>query len=327
MKSFLKDIFAILLLPIVIVYSYQNYSGLLSYVKDGESVVIPTFNTPVQASVIGSSAKIIFAGDMMFDRSIRGKTNKFGGDYVFSCIKDTLFGADLVVANLEGPITPYESKSLGSVIGEPDNYTFTFPTSTGETLFNNNIKLVNLGNNHILNFGYGGVVSTKEYLDKAGVRYFGDPDGVRVANEDLNGISFSFINYNEFSRESDNAASTTVDQIIAYKKMGRLPIVFTHWGVEYATSSNEYQRYLGHLFVDSGAVLVIGTHPHVVEGSEVYKDVPIYYSLGNFIFDQYFSDEVKNGEIVEVEFNNFRVKDIKESKVYLNKDGKTCLNK
>lgn len=92
-------------------------------------------------------ATILFGGDMMFERSIRVAMEKKGGDYVFSCIRDVLQSADLVVANLEGPITSHASKSVGSKVGGGGNYTFTFPTSTADLLFRHNIRIVNLGNN------------------------------------------------------------------------------------------------------------------------------------------------------------------------------------
>jgi hypothetical protein len=89
----------------------------------------------------------------MFDRRIREITEKTGGDYIFSCIDDLLKSVDLVVGNLEGPITKNKSVSKGSVVGSSDNYRFTFPTTTAELLFRHNIRAVTLGNNHINNFG------------------------------------------------------------------------------------------------------------------------------------------------------------------------------
>ena len=95
---------------------------------------------------------VIFGGDMMFDRTIRQAMASHGDDYVFSCVADLLRSADLVVANLEGPITSHESVSEDSEPGDGLNYTFTFPTSTASLLARHNIRLVSLGNNHIMNF-------------------------------------------------------------------------------------------------------------------------------------------------------------------------------
>jgi hypothetical protein len=101
--------------------------------------------------------RIMFVGDLMFDRGIRYYAQKNGGnEFIFDKIDPTLASNDLVVANLEGSITNEKSVSAGTVPGSPNNYFFTFDPSVAETLFNENIKLVNLGNNHILNFGQKG---------------------------------------------------------------------------------------------------------------------------------------------------------------------------
>jgi len=86
------------------------------------------------------------------------------------------------------------------------------------------------------------------------------------------------------------------------KKETDLIIVNIHWGVEYQHYFNSVQQKAGRLLVDSGAELVIGHHPHVVQGLEIYQGKPIFYSLGNFIFDQYFSADVKNGLAVAVDY-------------------------
>ena len=132
--------------------------------------------SPSVSKPMNANATILFGGDLMFDRSIRIAMMKNGDDHVFSCIDDMLKDVDLVVANLEGPITSYPSKSMGSTVGGEGNYTFTFPTSTAVLLARHTIRLVNLGNNHIMNFGREGLAETKQWLDSAGVGYFGDPD-------------------------------------------------------------------------------------------------------------------------------------------------------
>lgn len=98
-------------------------------------------------------AKILFVGDMFFDRQIRKIIYSKGEDYIFSCVHDFLKEADAVVGNLEGPITEKASISLVSQPGDSNNFTFTFPTITAKLLAKNNIKIVSLGNNHIGNFG------------------------------------------------------------------------------------------------------------------------------------------------------------------------------
>ena len=269
-------------------------------------------------------ATILFAGDMMFDRSIRTVAKDKGDDFLFSCIDKTLQDADYVVANLEGPITTNSSQSVGSTVGGEGNYTFTFPTSTAALLKRHHISLVNLGNNHMLNFSREGLVQTKQWLDAAGVSYFGDPDSLeadKVARPTIGGIPFSFVNWSDWT--SDNT-DHTVAQVRAEKEAGRVVVVYNHWGDEYAPPP-EREKQLAHSFVDAGAALVTGSHPHIVQEHETYKGVPIYYSLGNFIFDQYWNEDVRTGLLLKVAFDKDGIVTIKEIPVYLEQDRRICV--
>jgi len=281
-----------------------------------------------------SRAVLLFGGDMMFDRAIRIAMIENGDDHVFSCIAEVLQSADFVVANLEGPITPYASKSIGSTVGSPENFTFTFTTSTASLLKRHNISLVNLGNNHILNFGQDGVTQTKKWLEAAGVSYFGDPQGEasdRVARLDVKGIPFSFINWSDWT---GGTKEEVVAQISAERAAGRMPIVYTHWGDEYVAPSERMEA-LAHAFIDAGAEIVIGSHPHVVLEHEIYpprlasgeagNGKYIYYSLGNLVFDQYFNEEVRSGLMLKIVFDKSGVDSITPIATYLERDRRTCL--
>jgi len=273
----------------------------------------------------------------MFDRSVRSVFDKHGGDYLFSCVDSTLKDADMVVANLEGPITDNSSLSVGSVVGAPRNFIFTFPLTTADLLKQHHIGIVNTGNNHILNFGTEGLYDTYRALEHGGVAYFGQAAGLAyVYRTTINGVPLEFINYNEFSPGSESGvsanASTTIAQIQRARDDGFLPIVYTHWGIEYATTSPEYVHVLAHQFVDAGAIAVFGSHPHVVEDKETYistklgtgKGAPIYYSLGNFIFDQYWNEQVTHGLLLKLTFDPNGLTGIKEIPIVLNTDRTVC---
>lgn len=284
-------------------------------------------------------AVLLFGGDIMFDRYIRSVSDTVGGDYIFSCIVPLLLEVDGVVANLEGPITDFASVSVGAPEEAPEHFTFTFPPETALLLARHNFLAVNVGNNHIANFSREGVKQTKTYLDEAGVSYFGLPlfsnsqefensGGGVVTREEVNGIPFSFISYNEFNpfsvgKNVESKNRIIYDTIFAEKELGNAVVVYTHWGDEYVAPP-ERVKVLARQFVDAGASLVVGSHPHVVQESERYKDASIYYSLGNFVFDQYFSDEVKNGLLLEVTFDPSGVESIKEVPIVLHPDGRTC---
>src|SRR3989344_1789074 len=149
-------------------------------------------------------ATIIFGGDMMFDRTVRTAMEKNVDDFIFSCIDPVLADADLVVANLEGPITSHASVSATSSPEDEYNYTFTFPVSTASLLRRHGIGMVNIGNNHIMNFGREGLVETRKWLDAAGVGAFGDPGAVeadRGAAPALGGGPFSFVNWSDWTSD------------------------------------------------------------------------------------------------------------------------------
>ncbi len=273
-------------------------------------------------------AHIVFGGDMMFDRSVRTTMEEKGDDFVFSCITPLLGKADLVVANLEGPITEFASKSIGSKPGGENNFTFTFATSTASLLARHNIRLVHLGNNHIMNFGRDGLVQTKAFLNAAGVGYFGDPDAPesdRVARLEMKGIPVSFINYNEFAPSAGDMIYHITGAVRAERDAGRIVFVYTHWGEEYVPPP-ERVKILARQFVDAGADMVIGSHPHIVQEREYYHDRYIYYSLGNFIFDQYWDEKVMSGLLLEVAFTPHGVEWVQEIPVELGRDRRTCVS-
>ncbi|MBN2094193.1 MAG: CapA family protein [Candidatus Zambryskibacteria bacterium] len=285
-------------------------------------------------------AKILFVGDMMFDRHIRKMVYEKSGDYIFSCknskgivLSDFLQGADLVVGNLEGPITENASVSMFSVPETPNNYTFTFPTNTANLLAKNNIKLVSLDNNHINNFGEKGVESTKKYLIEAGVDYF-DKDSIYRTK--IGGMKMSFISYNEFlsaQAGSGENIEKTAEKIKEEKAAGRTVFVYAHWGDEYIDPPWRVKN-TAKIFAEAGADFIIGSHPHIVQSHEQFGDTDstsspqaiVYYSLGNFIFDQYWNEEVSTGLALEIKIKGDNV-EIIEHPVSLLVDGRTCLNK
>jgi poly-gamma-glutamate synthesis protein (capsule biosynthesis protein) len=241
---------------------------------------------------------MLFVGDMMFDRTIRFMAEEEGGDYFFACVADYLKGFDAVVGNLEGPITANSSVSRTTRPGDDGNTTFTFPTSTAGLLARNGVTAVSLANNHILDFGRAGVGETRAGLRSAGIGYFGDPLDPLAKSTivRVGGFDVALIGFNQFL--GVDSVAGTVAEIARLRGTVDHVIVFAHWGDEYVPA-NEFQKFAAHAFVDAGADAVIGAHPHVVQEHETYKGALIYYSLGNFIFDQYWEESVRRGMVLE----------------------------
>jgi len=307
------------------------YRGFFNFNKQPQVVgsVQYTEPTPVVVTVTPEANQpitFIFAGDMMFDRHIRKHAQtKNGYDFVLNDVTQMFNQADMVVANLEGPVTDYPSKSLGSAVGSTNNFLFTFDPKIISSLEKNNIKMVNLGNNHILNFGLDGLAQTYSYLDASKIKYFGnagqgDLTPQRYVITEINGIKFGFVNYNQFVVDGLPAALTDLQ---AAQASADFIIVYTHWGNEYV-QENQVLKDLAHQFIDAGADAVIGSHPHVIQGKEVYNGKQIYYSLGNFVFDQYFEPGVREGLLVKMTINPADLtQEFLEYKVSLNQDGTT----
>ena len=290
--------------------------------------LFPAFGTslvyiagPIQP--LSPHARILFGGDMMFDRSIRTTMQEQGDGFVFSCLVDTFRNHDLIVANLEGPITDHSSVSVGSSVGGPDNFTFTFPTSTARLLHLEGITLVNIGNNHIMNYSREGLMQTYQWLRMNEVDTFGGPDlseSDKVDRRSINGVPFSFVNWSDWTSDKTDH---TVAQVTLEAEAGRVVVVYTHWGDEYVAPPERVKQ-LARSFVDAGASIVIGSHPHIVQEHEFYKGKYIYYSLGNLIFDQYWNDAVSHGLMLDVAFSRTGVESVKEIPVELGRDRRTC---
>lgn len=252
-----------------------------------------TQNINLESEVIANpKISLWIAGDIMLDRNVHKKTQTVGqGDYnfPFAQIGTSTIQYDFRIANLEGPIT--NNKSIVS----PNNLSFTFSPKYLEAL-KNNFEIVNLGNNHTHNFGKDGLQQTRDYLDQTGIRYFGDPYNtssslslvIEKNNIKIGLVGFSQLigyGFEDYIAEIKNLRSQ-VDYIIA----------MPHWGIEYNnTNPGQVQKNQAHQIIDAGADIIIAGHPHVIQPIEKYNDKLILYSLGNFIFDQYFSPETMRG--------------------------------
>jgi poly-gamma-glutamate synthesis protein (capsule biosynthesis protein) len=253
-----------------------------------------------------ASLSVIMVGDIMFDRHIRAIALRDGYDSLFASTTAFFKTADIAVANLEGPVTSNASKTLLSDGVTTHSFAFTFATSSVISLANAGINLVSLANNHVDNFGLTGFAETKKWLDLARVGHFGDPWNDEGSESVItkNGIQVAFVGYHAFSG-GEPAFDRILSDVKRLSVAGYFVVVMPHWGEEYTVHSSDALRAKAQAFVDAGAGAVIGSHPHVIMDHEILKNpsgvkVPVFYSLGNFIFDQYFSPDVMKGNMVEL---------------------------
>ena len=241
-----------------------------------------------------------FVGDIMLDRTIRTIVEKEGSDAIFGKINSFLQQADFVVGNLEGPITNFKSQSVGTRPGEAHNTRFTFDPSVAGILASLGFTVVAIGNNHIADFGQEGIAQTKQHLAAVGIQPVGDPfsDSSEPVIEEVQGVVIAFAAYDEFILPD---AEKTREAITRASEAGAdFVVVLAHWGNEYESAPPPRVRTLAATFAAAGAHLIIGTHPHVIGEVEDIGSTRVYYSLGNFVFDQYWNESVRCGLAVSL---------------------------
>lgn len=320
-----KEYFLILLVLIGI--PLLSYSISYSYFKNNSQESFNFSKTTEQIKNIvkqNEPISILFIGDIMLDRTIRKDGELYGYSNLFSCLKDEFSKYDEIVGNLEGTVTDFDSVSKNASYESPESFRFTFDKKAVRELFNIGLSIVSLGNNHIRDFGEEGIVQTVLNAHDIGLDTFGDPrkGSQRYIIKNIKDTKIAFIPYNQFFGTKDD---TLLDLKIT-QELSDIQIIFAHWGDEYVPTKKSVKT-LAYLFIDNGADLVIGAHPHVIQEKETYLNTPIYYSLGNFIFDQYWEESVRTGLTVSIEIQDKKIKVLDEKKVESKRHTGTCFIK
>jgi len=230
-------------------------------------------------------------------------------------VHDLLSLASLSIANFENPA--------------PDNFQyhaagfkFSADPALIEGLANAGIDWVSLANNHIGDYGDGGIVDTLKNLDRWGIAHGGaesDLDAARLPTVlEAGGLSVAILGYDTIkplygaTATSPGSNQMSVDRVTADVLAARAAgagfvIVFPHWGVEYRATTTTLQRRLAHAAIDAGADIVIGSHTHWAGGMEVYRGRPIFYSLGDFVFNITRSEQTEESFVLELTFQGSRL--------------------
>lgn len=271
---------------------------------------------------------LAFLGDMMLDRGVRSSVNKnFQGDYSALFEKlEILKKPDIVFANLEGPASD-KGQDMRNL------YSFRMDPSVVPALKGAGISIVSVANNHVGDWGRDAYIDTLARLKENEILYTGGgtleeseaPTIIEKYGMKIGFLAFSDVGPNWMGVTKDSAGlllanNPRFDEIVqnASKQVDHLVVSF-HFGDEYKTKHNTRQEFLAHKAVDAGAKVVIGHHPHVVQDTEVYKNSFIAYSLGNFIFDQKFSEPTMQGMMLELKLYRDGSIYTKKNTVKLNK--------
>lgn len=245
---------------------------------------------------------LIVTGDIIPARSVNyimTKLNDFA--HPFKKTADLLKKADMVFINLESPLINNCPITVEGMIfcGNPNFI-------NGMKTINENI-IVSIANNHFENYGKNGVNETVELLRKSEILITGNE---KIALKKIRGKNFGFLGFNFIPGGKITTEKEIINLISELRKKVDFLIIMYHWGDEYTSFPNKQQVYFAYLSVDLGADLVLGNHPHWIQTVEIYKEKPIVYSHGNFIFDQMWSQKTKEGIIGEYIFNDKEVEDI-----------------
>ncbi len=255
---------------------------------------------------------LMAAGDVMFNREVAA-TSKRKGDchYPFLKTADLLNRSDLTFVNLECPVSD-QGRQINIFRAEPRFL---------ESLLYAGIDLVSLANNHIMDYGTVAMVDTMKRLKEKGIQYIGAGMDIHEARKGciltISGVKIAFLAYTElgpgftYTRVPQHWAATSRlpgvaaaqeeyirEDVERVKKEADVVVLSMHWGKEYHHYPTKQQIILGRAALEAGADLVIGHHPHVIQGVEFGSKGIIAYSLGNFVFDQ-FPVETKEGLILE----------------------------
>ncbi len=284
-------------------FSFNNIPESVTsyYLLIGKKIANPN-TSPSPADIRDLKSKIntttlVFGGDVMLGRSVNTRMIKYRDfSWPFRKIANLLSTADLTIVNLE---SPFNSDCQPTDTG----MFFCADPRSVDGLILAGIDIVNLANNHISNQGKEGFDFTLSLLNQNKIT----PIGLgKLVIKDVRKTKVAFLGFNDtppyFTEVAMSWPINISGQIAYAKSQANIVVASFHWGNEYRQRTS-HQVELARLAIDSGADVVIGHHPHWVQEVEIYKEKPIYYSLGNLVFDQMWSEETRKGLLVKLVFS------------------------
>jgi len=278
------------------------------------------------------TVNIILVGDIMLDRGVEYMIGKQGnGDFRFPFLKiaDYFKKADIVFGNLEGVISDKGTK-VGSI------YSFRVNPEAMEALAFSNFNVLSLANNHALDYGREALKDCLNRLKEHNISYvgagFNEQEAFSLVVKEINNTKIGFLAYIDIGPESWKAKEQTPGiawiqnsdlekirkDIQEAKSKTDILIVSLHSGEEYVQELTPFQTNFVKTAIEAGADIIAGHHPHVVQKDERQGQQYIFYSLGNFIFDQGFSEETMQGKIVEIKIEDKKIKEVVQKQTKIN---------
>lgn len=240
------------------------------------------------------ATRVLFVGDVMLARAVETLMNKEGSAYPYTYTAPLHHAHDYVVANFEASVPAVHVPTPPYVLR------FSVAESHLPALRESGVTHLSLANNHSDDFGVDGYHDTERALTQAGFTVFGAAHTVNDTYS-ITTVASGSVPFRIFGLSTLSPAFDTSEAAALLETYDDLPaVVFIHWGREYELRHSDRQEEIARALADAGAALIIGHHPHVVQDVARYGDTLVFYSLGNYIFDQYFQPEVEQGLAVSL---------------------------
>jgi poly-gamma-glutamate capsule biosynthesis protein CapA/YwtB (metallophosphatase superfamily) len=286
--------------------------------------------------------KLLFTGAIVPGRCVQAAIDERGNaDYLYEDVRELISDADIAVGTLNAALSDYPPQ-LGCI----RTFVLVGSSVNADAMANAGFDLMNMSTNHIKNCGLSSCgdrafLDTLENLERVGIQKVGAGKNIDEAMAPVviekNGIRFGFVALGEIEsrafasqevpgiaplpQEFDEAAENLRTAIQAAREVSDVVIAMPHWGSDYSSTPNYRQLSFDRVAVEAGADLVIGTHPHVIQGMREIEGIPVFYSLGSFVFDQDWSLETQQGIVVVVTFREQRLLDYAVIPVHIDGDG------
>lgn len=246
---------------------------------------------------------VLFAGDAMLGRHVETLMDERGIGYPFKEVSDLVSGYDLALLNFEGTVPENHEKT------KDFDMRFSVREEFLGVLKDIGFDVLSLANNHAYDHGESGYTYTQMRCAHYALVCRGNPYEVNELSTEVFTLSSARLGvlflHTLYTKHDSEALKRTVKEL---SERSDVQVVFIHWGNEYELIHSREQEALAHILIENGIDAVIGHHPHVIQDAELYNGKPIFYSLGNFIFDQYFSEDVGEGLMVSMRIDEESVR-------------------
>lgn len=338
-KKLIKPAIVLTLFSVIVdLYATKQHPVILpAIVETVQTIAPPAETTPQLQPEINKRTTLIFTGDINLGRCVAKASIRAGDyDYPFQFVAEKLRSADITVGSLDGSISnaspPQECPNSMNLIG---------PENMVQGLQFAGFDVITIATNHVKDCGKEGFLcdnhsffDTVDTLTQAGIQPVGGGQNLSEARAPVviekQGIHFAFlgidqINEKVWASETEPGVAPVsakyIEQIkvdiAAAKSIADVVIVLPQWGTEYSALPDDIQRQWAQEFINAGATLIIGNHPHIIQPMESFSNGTVFYALGNFVFDQGQSFR-REGLVVQAIFNGAQLESIQLLPVNIN---------